>query len=133
MRLSWSRDVWHGVWVCVLLALIGCRGDANCVVSEGPMPANTVLLSQMMRELSATPGFTDALLAQLDKGGKKGPALMTPALIKRLRELILGKDWQGLDRFPGWTMQEGNPAVGVISRGGKQPETAVGAPSGAPE
>ncbi|HWW99132.1 MAG TPA: hypothetical protein VNY74_15605 [Edaphobacter sp.] len=80
------------------------------------MPANTILLSQMMRELSATPGFTDALLAQLDRGGKKGPALLTPALLKRLRELILGKDWQGLDRFPGWTMQEINPAVRVAGR-----------------
>jgi len=57
---------------------------------------------------------------------------MTPALMKRLRELILGKDWQGLDRFPGWTMQEVNPAVGVISRVVKKPETAVGTPSGAP-
>jgi hypothetical protein len=104
------------VWVCVLLALIGCRGDANYVVPEGPMPPNTVLLSQMMRELSATPGFTDALLAELDKGGKRGPALLTPALLKRLRELILGKDWQGLDRFPGWTMREINPTVRVAGR-----------------
>jgi hypothetical protein len=80
------------------------------------MPANTVLLSRMMRELSATPGFTDALLAQLDKGGKKGPALLTPSLMKRLRELILGKNWQGLDRFPGWTMREINPTVHVVGR-----------------
>jgi len=80
------------------------------------MPTNTVLLSQMMRELSATPGFTDAILAQLDKNGKKGPALMTPTLVKRLRELILGKDWQGLDRFPGWTMQAINPTVRVAGR-----------------
>ncbi len=57
----------------ILLALIGCRSEAPYVVPEEPMPANTILLSQMMRELSATPGFTDALLAQLDKGGKKGP------------------------------------------------------------
>jgi len=87
----------------------------------------------MMRELSATPGFTDALLAQLDRQGKKGPALMTPKLIKRLRELILGSDWQGLDRFPGWTMQEVNPAVDVINKVvTKHPETPVGTPSGAP-
>src|SRR6202012_5981986 len=124
-------NIRRGVCVSVLLALIGCRADAPYVVPEEPMPPNTVLLSQMMRELSATPGFTDALLAQMDKGEKKGPALMTPALMKRLRELILGKDWQGLDRFPGWTMQEVNPAVGVISRVVKQPEAAVGAPSGA--
>jgi hypothetical protein len=97
------------------------------------MPPNTILLSGMMRELSATPGFTDALLAQLDKGGKKGPALMTPKLVKKLRELILGGDWQGLDRFPGWTMQEVNPAVDVINKVvTKHPETPVGTPSGAP-
>lgn len=99
----------------VLAALIGCRSDAPYVVPEEPMPANTVMLSQMMRELSATPGFTEAILAELDKSGKQGPALMTPALMHRLRELILGKDWQGLDRFPGWTMQEINPTVRVVS------------------
>jgi len=129
-RLSLG-NVRRGVCVGVLLALMGCRGT-KYMVPEEPMPPNTVLLSQMMRELSATPGFTDALLAQMDQGEKKGPALMTPALMKRLRELILGKDWQGLDRFPGWTMQEVNPAVGVISRVVKKPETAVGTPSGAP-
>jgi hypothetical protein len=116
ISLSLSRNIRRGVLACVLLALVGCPGDAPYVVPEAPMPPNTVLLSQMMRELSATPGFTDALLAQLDKNGKKGPALMTPALIKRLRELILGKDWQGLDRFPGWTMRQINPTVRVVSR-----------------
>src|SRR5271170_1297869 len=132
VRLSSSRNLCRGVLVSVFLALIGCRSEAPYVVPEEPMPANTVLLSQMMRELSATPGFTDALLAHLDNGGKKGPALMTPALIKRLRELILGKDWQGLDRFPGWTMQEVTPTVGVINRAVKHPDTPPGTPSGAP-
>lgn len=116
MRRSWSGMVRRGVSVGVLLGLIGCMGDKPHVVPEAPMPPNTVLLAQMMRELSATPGFTDALLAQLDQGGKQGPALMTPALIKRLRELILGKDWQGLDRFPGWTIPEINPAVKVVAK-----------------
>ncbi len=46
------------------------RGSVCC--AGGADAANTVLLSQMMRELSATPGFTDALLARLDTGGKKG-------------------------------------------------------------
>jgi hypothetical protein len=133
MRVSLSNRVRRGVCVGVLLALFGCRTEAPYVVPETPMPPNTVLLSQMMRELSATPGFTDALLAQLDKGGKKGPALMTPKLIKHLRELILGNDWQGLDRFPGWTMQEVNPAVGAINKVvTKHPDTPVGTPSGSP-
>jgi hypothetical protein len=86
------------------------------VAPEGPMPANTVLLSQMMRELSAAPGFTDALLERLNEEGKKGPALMTPSLMKRLRELILGKNWQGLNRFPGWTLQGLNPTVKVAGK-----------------
>jgi hypothetical protein len=115
MRRSLSKLICRGVTVGVLLGLIGCRGDAPYVVPESPMPPNTVLLAQMMRELSATPGFTDAMLAALNNGGKRGPTLMTPALMKRLRELILGKDWQGLDRFPGWTMREINPTVRVVA------------------
>jgi hypothetical protein len=133
MRVSLSKGFRRGVCVSVLLALIACRTEAPYVVPEEPMPANTILLSGMMRDLSATPGFTDALLAHLDEGGKKGPALMTQRLVRRLRELILGKDWRGIDRFPGWTMQEVNPAVGVISRiEAKNPGTSPGTPSGTP-
>jgi hypothetical protein len=95
----------------ILLVAFGCH--KAYVVPETPMPPNTILLSQMMRELSAKPGFTQGLLAELDKGSKKGPALMTPALIDELRKRILGNDWQGLDRFPGWTMKRINPTVRV--------------------
>src|ERR1700753_1189973 len=104
-----------------MLTITGCRrGDT---IPEGPMPPNTVLLSQMMRELSAQPGFTESLIQQLDGGGKKGPALLTPELIDELRKRILGKDWRGLDRFPGWTMREINPTVRVAGRVvGKSPE-----------
>jgi hypothetical protein len=94
-----------------LLIFVGCRN--TYVAPETPLPPNTILLSQMMRELSAQPGFTETLLKQLDQGNKKGAALMTPALIDELRKRILGKDWQGLDRFPGWTMSEINPTVRV--------------------
>jgi hypothetical protein len=102
-----------GILLCALAALSGCQ--RSYTVPETPMPPNTILLSQMMRQLSAQPGFTEELLKQLDAGGKKGPALMTPRLIDELRKRILGNDWQGLDRFPGWTMREINPAVGVVS------------------
>ena len=115
ISFSSSRSIFHIASLSILCALLGCRGDhVIALVPETPMPAKTVLLSQMMRELSAKPGFTEAIIAQLDKGEKKGPALITPALVKRLRELILGKDWQGLDRFPGWTMREINPTVRVV-------------------
>ena len=68
----------------------------------------------MMRQLSAQPGFTNKLLDQLNKNGKTGPAILTPKLIDELRKRILGNDWQGLDRFPGWTMRAINPTVRVV-------------------
>ena len=77
------------------------------------MPPNTVLLSAMMRELSSRPGFTDAVLHEIEHSSKTGAALLTPDLLQRLRELILGKDWSGLDRFPGWTMRAITPTVRV--------------------
>ncbi len=116
MRLS--RRI---VALAALLAASGCR--KTYVVPVMPMPPNTILLSQMMRELSAKPGFTEALIHQLDHGGKKGPALLTPALIEELRKRILGEDWEGLDRFPGWTMREVNPTVRVAGHfAGKNPK-----------
>jgi hypothetical protein len=105
----------------VLLTLSGCH--RTYVVPEAPMPPNTILLSQMMRQLSAQPRFTNALLDQIDKGSKKGPALLTPKLIDELRKRILGNDWQGLDRFPGWTMREINPTVRVIGHIAGKSET----------
>ncbi len=101
-----------------VLALAGCR--PRMIAPEHPLPPNTVLLSAMMRELSAHPGFTEAVLKELDGArnnarGKKGPALLTPRLIDELRRRVLGKDWQALDRFPGWTMREINPTVRLAS------------------
>ncbi len=114
------RPVRNVAALALLLLASGCR--KTYVVPESPMPPNTVLLSQMMRELSAQPGFTEALIRQLDKGGKKGPALLTPDLIDELRKRIFGKDWEGLDRFPGWTMREINPTVRVAGHiAGKSP------------
>jgi hypothetical protein len=97
---------------CTLFALSGCH--RTYVVPQTPMPPNTILLSQMMRQLSAQPGFTNKLLDQLNKGGNSGPAFLTPKLIDELRKRILGSDWQGLNRFPGWTMRAINPTVRVL-------------------
>jgi hypothetical protein len=99
--------------VCTLFALSGCH--RTYVVPEMPMPPNTILLSQVLRQLSAQPGFTEKLLHEIGgDDGKRGPALLTPALFTELRKRILGSDWQGLDRFPGWTMREINPTVRVV-------------------
>ncbi|MGD0647806.1 MAG: hypothetical protein ABR971_07435 [Acidobacteriaceae bacterium] len=97
---------------CTLFGLSGCH--RTYVVPQTPMPPNTILLSGMMRQLSAQPGFTNKLLDQLEKNGTSGPALLTPRLIDELRKRILGSDWQGLDRFPGWTMRAINPTVRIV-------------------
>ena len=102
--------------LAIALLVSGCRQSYS--PPESPMPPNTILLSQMMRELSPQPGFRDAVEKAIEGNddGKRGPAFLTPDLTKRLRELILGSDWQGLDRFPGWTMSAINPTVRVVSR-----------------
>src|SRR5260370_3584071 len=103
------------VMLAVILAVAGCsRAGEPYIVPVEPMPPNTVLLAKMMRELSDRPGFTEALLAELDKNSKVGAAFLTPALIDELRKMIVGKDWQGLNRFPGWTMRAIDPTVQVV-------------------
>ena len=53
-----------------LLLLSGCAGQAGVeraiASGQSAMPPNTVMLSQMMRELSAQPGFTEQLLSYID-------------------------------------------------------------------
>jgi len=102
-----------------LLLISACRKQAY-VAPESPLPANTVLLSQMMRELSAQPGYPEKLLEELDPGknraGKVGTAVLTPGLMDELRKRVLGKDWSGLDRFPGWTMKAVTPTVDAIGK-----------------
>jgi len=70
------------------------------------------MLSQMMRELSAQPGFTEQLLSFINKGEKNG-AFLTPDLFDTFRKLVLGKDWSGLDRFPGWTIHRVTQTVHI--------------------
>ena len=122
MNLLGRRVAGIGVGV-MAVGLVGAVSP-NRLAAPAHMPPNTVMLSTMMQELSERPGFTEAMLAELDKGGKKGPALLTPALIDDLRKRILGKDWHGLDRFPGWTMQAINPTVRVVGHIAGKSETA---------
>ncbi len=99
---------WPLLRLSSLLLLTACaagKGTQRAInADQSAMPPNTVLLSQMMRELSAQPGFTEQLLGYLDKGQKNG-ALLTPELFDTFRKMVLGKDWNGLNRFPGWTIR----------------------------
>ena len=126
----------------ITASTVGIACASAAAIAPGPvgeMLGNTVRLSTVMQELSARPGFTEAFLTQVEGGTKKaGAALLTPALVDHLRKLILGKEWEALDRFPGWTMREINPTVRVIAHvAGKDQKvegmaTAGGAPSGTP-
>jgi hypothetical protein len=83
------------------------------------MSANAVLLSTMMSDLSAQPGFDDKFIAALRDQSKTGAAVLSPRLLDALRATILRQDWNGLDRFPGWKMRDIDPAVdaaGVFAR-----------------
>jgi len=110
---------WDVLRLSTLLLLAGCATKAdvarNIANDQAAMPPNTVALSQMMSELSAQPGFTEQLLDYLNKGGKNG-AYLTPKLFDTLRAMILGKDWNGLDRFPGWTIHHVTQTVDIGSR-----------------
>ena len=102
------------------LLISGCHKTVTYTPPETPMPANTILISQMMRQLSERdPHIIEDLISGLDpanaKPGKKGPALFTPQLLDEFRKRILGKDWSGLDRFPGWTMPTITSTVGLVA------------------
>jgi len=99
----------------VALAAIALTAMTGFALPADTMPPNTVMLSQMMRELSTQPGFTEAFLAEIEGGKKQGGAFLTPDLVNHLRDLIVGKNWSGLDRFPGWTMSEITPTIGAVS------------------
>ena len=60
-------------------------------------------VSQVMSELSQNPDFVAALYTRLGRNPKAG-GILGPDEIKRLRELILGKNFEALDRFPGMTI-----------------------------
>jgi hypothetical protein len=60
-------------------------------------------VSQVMSELSQNPDFVAALYTRLGRNPKAG-GILGPDEIKRLRELILGKNFEALDHFPGMTI-----------------------------
>jgi hypothetical protein len=119
----------YGVLAAVAFGLGGCRGAAaptTYVRQDHTMPPKTVLLSTMMSDLSAQPGFTDQLMTALAKESKTGAAILSPKLVHAMRVSILGKDWQALERFPGWEMADINP---VVDFSGKIDQTVAEAPT----
>src|SRR5919112_2781029 len=80
-----------------LAGLLLCR--APVLADEAPW----LPVSKVMSELSQNPDFVEALYKRLGRDPKAG-GILGPDEIKRLRELILGKNFEELDRFPGMTV-----------------------------
>ncbi|EWY36314.1 hypothetical protein N825_28640 [Skermanella stibiiresistens SB22] len=91
-------------------------------------------VSQVMSELSANPDFVEALYRRLGHDPKAG-GILGPEEIKRLRELILGKNFEALDLFPGMTVTGMGRAVQLAAaamdasgnKADPQPERTEGA------
>src|SRR3954464_1305391 len=81
----------------LLIGMLMCR--APLLADEAPW----LPVSQVMSELSQNPAFLESLYKRLGRDPKAG-GILGPDEIKRLRELILGKNFEALDRFPGMTV-----------------------------
>ena len=117
-----------------LAGMLVCR--APLLADEAPW----LPVSKVMSELSQNPDFVEALYKRLGRDPKAG-GILGPDEIKRLRELILGKNFEALDRFPGMTVPGMGRAVRLAAAtmdhsGNKatpQPEVAEGATGAAIE
>ena len=80
---------------------------AGFLLNPAPLPADkppALPLSQVMAELSRNPAFVEAVYTRLGHHPKAG-GILGPDEIKRLRELILGENFEALDRFPALTVR----------------------------
>jgi hypothetical protein len=73
------------------------------------------LFSTVMQRVSAQPEFRERVLQGIREVPKVGEFL-SPDLVERLRVLILGKEWQRVDRFPALSVAALNKSVGVAVR-----------------
>jgi hypothetical protein len=107
-----ARQLRAAALLCCFVA--GCA-PAGSHANDQPLPNNAIRLSGMMQELSTQPQFQQFVAGQVDKWRSDGLPL-TPSLLDMLRNLILGHDWRGLDRFPGWTMRTLDLSVDGVER-----------------
>jgi hypothetical protein len=86
---------------------------AGMLVCHAPLLADEqhwLPVSKVISELSQNPDFVEALYKRLGRDPKAG-GILGPDEIKRLRELILGKNFEALDSFPGITISGMGRAV----------------------
>ena len=104
IRAAWSL-------ILGLLAVVFSR-EAPAGQNDTPreLPFSTV-----MSELSNDPAFVDAFIKMLGQNPAAG-GILGPEQLKRLRELILGKQFEELDRFPGLTVVELGRSITLADR-----------------
>src|SRR3954452_6532513 len=100
----------------LLTGMLMCR--APLLADEAPW----LPVSQVMSELSQNPDFVEALYKHLGRNPKAG-GILGPEEIKRLRELILGRNFEALDRFPGLTVPGMGRAVQLAAAAMDRPES----------
>lgn len=93
-----------GVLHAVLAPAFVLAGMLLCPVPSSADEAPGLPVSQVMAELSRNPDFVEALYKRLGRNPKAG-GILGPDEIKRIRELILGKEFEALDHFPALTVR----------------------------
>jgi hypothetical protein len=106
-RISRSRG-WFGALVLVCLLVGG--GVATVLAQQQAQMAE--LFSSFMQKYSETPAFREKVL-DVSRSVPKVGELLTPDMVRDLRALILGKHWQRVDRFPGFTIGTLNHSVAL--------------------
>ena len=86
---------------------------ATCALVAASQPPE--LLSELMQKVSATAEFRERVLDATRSIPKIGEWL-SPDMVNRLRTAILGKDWQRVDHFPGFTIGALNQSVNLTMR-----------------
>jgi hypothetical protein len=104
--------------------MLACR--APLLADEAPW----LPVSKVMAELSQNPDFVEALYKRLGRDPKAG-GILGPDEIKRLRELILGRNFEALDRFPGMTVLGMGRAVRLAAEDDAGQRGDSGTPGGA--
>jgi hypothetical protein len=115
-------------WAVLLLitsVVAGCGWRRP--VAWGTLPGNAMPLSAVMQRAWETPAARQGILDRLGQLSSDGLPL-SPTLLDRLRKLLLGQDWRGLDQFPDFTMRGLTASVGVVERlglGGKSSDATA--------
>lgn len=86
---------------------------AAAAISAQMLP-ESVPLSRVMDELSQRPEVREEFFRRLDLDPQAG-GILGPEQLRRLRELVLGKHWEDVDRFPGITVSSLGRAVKVAA------------------